>query len=167
MGQRVVWTRVNHSQRHRRQWKRGGFYFQSDRRRWRYRTGSKEIQVSYIWLLQSQRSYFSINVPVIDSFRLITIFDCKIVLKWTGSASDGTEVKGTLTIPEVSHEIICDKLSDFVVSDILPLSRHVTWEWGSWWYLTCLTSINGLLRQTHRLKSMPCSHWLNFVCRKF
>jgi len=46
--------------------------------------------------------------------KLITIFDCKIVLKWKGSASDGTEVKGMLTIPEVSHEIICDKLSDFV-----------------------------------------------------
>jgi len=48
--------------------------------------------------------------------RLITIFDCKVVMKWEGTASDGTEVKGTLTIPEVSHEIICDRLSEFVVS---------------------------------------------------
>jgi len=46
--------------------------------------------------------------------KLITIFDCKVVLRWAGTASDGTEVKGTLTIPEVSHEIICDRLSDFV-----------------------------------------------------
>ncbi|KAF8808998.1 chaperone activator [Phlegmacium glaucopus] len=46
--------------------------------------------------------------------KLITIFDCKVVLKWAGIASDGSEVKGTLTIPEVSHEIICDGLSDFV-----------------------------------------------------
>jgi len=46
--------------------------------------------------------------------KLITIFDCKVVLKWTGTASDGTKVKGTLTIPEVSHEIICDGLSEFV-----------------------------------------------------
>ncbi|CAA7270945.1 unnamed protein product [Cyclocybe aegerita] len=46
--------------------------------------------------------------------KLITIFDCKVVLAWSGTASDGTEVNGTLTIPEVSHEIICDKLSDFV-----------------------------------------------------
>jgi len=37
-------------------------------------------------------------------------------MDWRGTASDGTEVKGTLTIPEVSHEVICDKLSDFVVS---------------------------------------------------
>ena len=60
---------------------------------------------------------------------MITIFDCKIILKWSGSASDGTKVKGTLTIPEVSHEIICDKLSDFVVSKIRrPLSRRVTRE---------------------------------------
>ena len=66
------------------------------------------------------------NVPIIDSFRLITIFDCKIVLKWRGSASDGTEVKGTLTIPEVSHEIICDKLSDFVVGEMFPPSCYVT-----------------------------------------
>ncbi|KAF8969605.1 activator of Hsp90 ATPase [Flammula alnicola] len=46
--------------------------------------------------------------------KLITIFDCKIVLKWEGTASDGSEVKGTLTIPEVSHEILCDGLSEFV-----------------------------------------------------
>lgn len=48
--------------------------------------------------------------------RLITIFDCKVVMKWQGTASDGTAVQGTLTIPEVSHEIICDRLSEFVVS---------------------------------------------------
>ena len=101
-----------------------------------------------------------------DPFRLITIFDCKVVLKWTGSASDGTEVKGTLTIPEVSHEIICDKLSDFVVSEIRPLSRHVTRE-CSLWYLTCSTSTIGPLRQTHHLKSMPYSRSLNCVCRKY
>lgn len=46
--------------------------------------------------------------------KLITIFDCKLVLKWQGTTSDGTEVRGNLTIPEVSHEIICDGLSDFV-----------------------------------------------------
>ncbi|EDR03222.1 uncharacterized protein LACBIDRAFT_192730 [Laccaria bicolor S238N-H82] len=46
--------------------------------------------------------------------KLITIFDCKISLAWTGTTSEGTEVKGTLTIPEVSHEIVCDNLSDYV-----------------------------------------------------
>lgn len=50
------------------------------------------------------------------SCRLITIFDTKVTMKWQGTTSDGTEVKGTLTIPEVSHEIICDGLSEFVVS---------------------------------------------------
>ena len=48
--------------------------------------------------------------------RLITIYDCKIDLKWSGIASDGTEVKGKLKIPEVSHEITLDGLSDYVVS---------------------------------------------------
>lgn len=48
--------------------------------------------------------------------RLITIYDLKVQLKWTGTASDGTEVEGSLTIPEVSHEITLDGLSDYVVS---------------------------------------------------
>ncbi|KAG6810285.1 hypothetical protein H0H92_012583 [Tricholoma furcatifolium] len=46
--------------------------------------------------------------------KLITIYDVKIVLDWTGTASDGTEVKGTLTIPEVSHEITLDQSNDYV-----------------------------------------------------
>ncbi|KAG6896816.1 hypothetical protein C0992_005857 [Termitomyces sp. T32_za158] len=45
--------------------------------------------------------------------KLITIYDCKIVLNWTGTASDLTEVNGTLTIPEVSHEVTLDGLSDY------------------------------------------------------
>lgn len=47
--------------------------------------------------------------------RLITIYDCKVELQWEGTASDGTEVSGKLTIPEVSHEITLDGLSDYVV----------------------------------------------------
>ncbi|KAJ7287206.1 activator of Hsp90 ATPase [Mycena rebaudengoi] len=46
--------------------------------------------------------------------KLITIFDCKVVCAWKGTATDGTEVKGTVTIPEVSHEITLDGLSDYV-----------------------------------------------------
>jgi hypothetical protein len=34
--------------------------------------------------------------------RLITIYDCKLELKWSGIASDGTEVEGNLSIPEGS-----------------------------------------------------------------
>ncbi|CAK5282368.1 unnamed protein product [Mycena citricolor] len=46
--------------------------------------------------------------------KLITIFDCKVVCEWAGTTEDGTEVKGTVTIPEVSHEIVVDRLSDYV-----------------------------------------------------
>lgn len=45
--------------------------------------------------------------------KLITIYDCKVELAWAGTAADGTEVEGKLTIPEVSHEITLDGLSDY------------------------------------------------------
>ncbi|KII88130.1 hypothetical protein PLICRDRAFT_41255 [Plicaturopsis crispa FD-325 SS-3] len=48
--------------------------------------------------------------------KLITIYDCKIELSWTGTASDGTAVAGKLLIPEVSHEITLDGLSDYQYS---------------------------------------------------
>lgn len=47
--------------------------------------------------------------------RLITIYDCKVVLRWNGTAADGTEAEGKLTIPEVSHEITLDGISDYAV----------------------------------------------------
>ena len=47
--------------------------------------------------------------------RLITIYDVKIELKWSGKASDGTEVNGKLVIPEVSHEVTLDGLSEYEV----------------------------------------------------
>lgn len=47
--------------------------------------------------------------------RLITIYDCRLSLDWSGTASDGTEVLGSLTIPEVSHENTVDGLSEYVV----------------------------------------------------
>ncbi|KZT27331.1 hypothetical protein NEOLEDRAFT_1130861 [Neolentinus lepideus HHB14362 ss-1] len=46
--------------------------------------------------------------------KLITIFDVKIDLTWSGTASDGTEVSGKLTLPEVSHENVVDKVSDIL-----------------------------------------------------
>ncbi|KAH9832879.1 activator of Hsp90 ATPase [Rhodofomes roseus] len=46
--------------------------------------------------------------------KLITIYDCKVELQWAGTASDGSEVTGKLTVPEVSHEITLDGLSDYV-----------------------------------------------------
>lgn len=47
--------------------------------------------------------------------RLITIYDCKVELSWAGKTADGEDVKGRLTIPEVSHEITLDGLSEYVV----------------------------------------------------
>ncbi|CBQ69779.1 related to AHA1-stress-regulated cochaperone [Sporisorium reilianum SRZ2] len=37
--------------------------------------------------------------------KLITIYDCAITYAWTGASDDGTEASGTITFPEVSHEI--------------------------------------------------------------
>ncbi|KAI9466076.1 activator of Hsp90 ATPase [Lactarius psammicola] len=46
--------------------------------------------------------------------KLISIYDCKVILEWKGRAADGTEATGKLTIPEVSHEVTLDGLSDYV-----------------------------------------------------
>lgn len=48
--------------------------------------------------------------------RILTIYDLEVDLAWTGTNAEGEEVKGTLKVPEVSHEAI-DGLSDYVVSD--------------------------------------------------
>lgn len=74
-------------------------------------------------------SIFSIQLGVLSVLtrcRLITIYDCKISLDWSGTASDGTAVTGKLTIPEVSHEITLDGLSDYVVSAALKLFQGNT-----------------------------------------
>ena len=62
--------------------------------------------------------------------RLITIYDSKISLKWTGTTLDGTEVNGSLTIPEVSHEITLDKLSDYIVCTSPSLFHDVAFHSG-------------------------------------
>ena len=51
---------------------------------------------------------------------MITIYDCKISVEWTGVASDGTEINSKVTIPEVSHEITLDRLSDYTASHPRP-----------------------------------------------
>ncbi len=56
--------------------------------------------------------------------RLITIYDCKVVLQWKGATPDGTEAKGELTIPEVSHDITLDGISDYVVCASLYICRE-------------------------------------------
>jgi activator of HSP90 ATPase len=44
----------------------------------------------------------------------LTIYDLEVNSTWTGKDSNGEDVKGTLKVPEVSHEAI-DGLSDYVV----------------------------------------------------
>lgn len=36
--------------------------------------------------------------------KVITIFDVKLVLEYSGSAADASEVSGTITVPEVAHD---------------------------------------------------------------
>ena len=72
-------------------------------------------------------------------YRLITIYDVKIELKWSGKASDGTEVDGKLVIPEVSHEVTLDRLSEYVVrfsfvrsyprTTLLTTRRFTKYDW--------------------------------------
>lgn len=47
--------------------------------------------------------------------RLITIYDCKIALIWSATGANDTSIKGTVTIPEVSHENTLDGVSDYTV----------------------------------------------------
>lgn len=37
--------------------------------------------------------------------RLITIYDCQMTLEWSGKLDSGTEAKGAISFPEVSHEV--------------------------------------------------------------
>lgn len=67
--------------------------------------------------------------------KLLTIYDLEVEMAWTGINADGEEVKGTLKVPEVSHEAI-DGLSDYVVRPpvlLRPQSRGRT-------ELTCTTA---------------------------
>jgi activator of HSP90 ATPase len=54
--------------------------------------------------------------------RLITIYEVRIEMKWEGTASDGTQVQGKVTVPEVSHEITVDGLSNYEVG--VKISIH-------------------------------------------
>ncbi|KAF5373606.1 hypothetical protein D9758_000964 [Tetrapyrgos nigripes] len=54
--------------------------------------------------------------------KLITIYDCKVSMRWEGKANDGSEVQGRLDIPEVSHEVTVDKLSDYSYNWVITSS---------------------------------------------
>ncbi|KIM28568.1 hypothetical protein M408DRAFT_69482 [Serendipita vermifera MAFF 305830] len=45
--------------------------------------------------------------------KLITIYDCRITLTWSAEGADNTTIKGTIVIPEVSHENTIDGVSDY------------------------------------------------------
>lgn len=49
--------------------------------------------------------------------KVITIFDLKIQLEYMGKTTDGEEVSGTITIPEVAHDTDED---DYVVCYAMP-----------------------------------------------
>ncbi|KAG7528126.1 hypothetical protein FFLO_06392 [Filobasidium floriforme] len=38
--------------------------------------------------------------------KILTIYDCKIVMSWKGKTAAGDEIEGKVTVPEVSHEMI-------------------------------------------------------------
>ncbi len=65
----------------------------------------------------------TVCLMMIFAFRLLTIYDCRVVLKWSGKTAEGEDVAGRLTIPEVSHEITLDGLSEYVVR-ALALNRN-------------------------------------------
>jgi activator of HSP90 ATPase len=50
--------------------------------------------------------------------KVITIFDVKLTLEYTGSTAEDDDVSGTITVPEVSHELTED---EFVVGSPLPM----------------------------------------------
>ncbi|KAK4111468.1 hypothetical protein N656DRAFT_780757 [Canariomyces notabilis] len=41
--------------------------------------------------------------------KVITIFDVKLILEYTGSTADDDDVSGTITVPELSHELTEDE----------------------------------------------------------
>lgn len=46
--------------------------------------------------------------------KLLTIYDCKITLQWSGKTAGGEDVSGRVVIPEVSHENTLDGHDDVV-----------------------------------------------------
>lgn len=59
--------------------------------------------------------------------KILTIYDLEVELKWEGKSKDGSEVKGSLKIPEMSHETI-DGLSDYVYDISITTSSSSTSE---------------------------------------
>lgn len=45
--------------------------------------------------------------------RLLTIYDLRVEMKWSGVTADGGNTDGTITLPEVSHEVGADGDHDY------------------------------------------------------
>lgn len=62
--------------------------------------------------------------------KVITLFDVKLQLEYSGKASDGTEASGTITVPEVAHDTEEDeyvvRLSECNVILPVPSASSVT-----------------------------------------
>ncbi|KAJ1982666.1 Co-chaperone [Dimargaris xerosporica] len=58
--------------------------------------------------------------------KVITIFDVAIKITWEGTAPDGTEATGTITIPEVAHDTTPDEyVFDVVVDSETAAKREI------------------------------------------
>jgi len=60
--------------------------------------------------------------------KLITIFDVRLEVAWTATHTDGSTISGSLTIPEVSHEVIIDGLTEYTYDWSLDDSQEPTGE---------------------------------------
>ncbi|KAF8337886.1 activator of Hsp90 ATPase [Cantharellus anzutake] len=58
--------------------------------------------------------------------KLITIFDVRLELAWTATHTDGSKISGSLTVPEVSHEVIIDGLTDYTYDWSLDKSEEAS-----------------------------------------
>ncbi|KAL7414651.1 activator of Hsp90 ATPase [Mrakia frigida] len=59
--------------------------------------------------------------------KLLTIYDLDMTLSWSATTEDGTELSGTLRIPEVSHEAI-DGISDYVFDFSSPSTTSPSYQ---------------------------------------
>ncbi|PVF92673.1 hypothetical protein CPB86DRAFT_819435 [Serendipita vermifera] len=71
--------------------------------------------------------------------KLITIYDCRVVLDWSAAGADEASVRGTVVIPEVSHENTLDGVSDY------------TYEWKITTSSGDSSVINNLMAQVKKI----------------
>ena len=78
--------------------------------------------------------------------KVITIFDVRLQLEYTGTTADGKDVSGTITIPEVAHDTDEDE--------------YVVCIWPFPLIKNCLTDLSLRLRSTRKkLPRLPSRIW--------